>query len=210
MCFSFFSLAAGDKWGSESVGQRSSLQFTAVTRWSTSWKLPFQAPGAGQTSTKSMEKQSFRPHQGLSQIPSFNDEDLYLYSLLHHNMVSQNVCYHSFWKHMYSTYSLVTVDTFFFDFATWEYSVADESSCFQDRFTSEYFGGGKQSKKSTIFQWTIPIPIFWTILLSETFLKTVIINVMWLSILLKLRRVKNKTQNFTAKKLGSGKHPSLG
>lgn len=113
MCFSFCSLAAGGKWGSESVGQRSCLQFTAVTRWSTSWKLPFQAPGAGQTSTKSMEKQSFRPHQGLSQIPSFNDEDLYLYSLLHHNMVSQNVCYHSFWKHMYSTYSLVTVDTFF-------------------------------------------------------------------------------------------------
>lgn len=95
------------------MGQHSSLQYTAVTWWSTTQKLLFQGPGAGQTLTKSMEKQSFRPRQGLSQIPSFNDEDLYLCSLLHHNMVSQNVCYHSILKHMYSTYSLVTADTFF-------------------------------------------------------------------------------------------------
>lgn len=60
-----------------------------------------------------MEKQSFRLCQGLSQIPGFSSKDLYLCSLLHHNMVSQNVCYHSLLKRTYSTYSLVTADTFF-------------------------------------------------------------------------------------------------
>lgn len=75
------------------MGQHSSAQLTIVTWWSTTQKLPFAEPG--ETATKSMEKQLFRLRQGLSQIPSFNDEDLYLCSFLYHNMVPQNACYHS-------------------------------------------------------------------------------------------------------------------
>lgn len=113
VCFSYWNLAAGGYRGSKTVGQQSSLQLTAVTRWNTAWKLPFQVPGAGQTAPRSVGKQSFKPHQGLSWMPCLNAEDLYLCNLLDHSMVFQNVCYHSYLKLMYSTYSLVTADTFF-------------------------------------------------------------------------------------------------
>lgn len=72
------------------------------------------------------------------------------------------VCYITIWclkmsatthfKSVHIAHTVLSQLTPFFDFATREYSAADESSCFQDWFTSAYFGGGKLRKIRLFFK----------------------------------------------------------
>lgn len=117
--FGVFLLLRFNSWRqARGVGTHLSAVSAAVTSGAQFGSCPSEHLEQDRRQQKSMEKQSFRLCQGLSQIPGFSSKDLYLCSLLHHNMVSQNVCYHSLLKRTYSTYSLVTADTFFLDFAT--------------------------------------------------------------------------------------------
>lgn len=93
------------------------------------------------------------------QTPSGYESDLWLRQQRFFIYV---VCYITIWclkmsatthfKSVHIAHTVLSQLTPFFDFATREYSAADESSCFQDWFTSAYFGGGKLRKIRLFFK----------------------------------------------------------